>query len=141
MLKLIIDYMNMFFMYYVLIYAILFFISTIFAVLELNEEKRRKQYLNELSLKSDDNYIPVSILVPAYNEEKMIIDCIKSLSYLDYPEYEIIVIDDGSKDNTSKVVIEDFNLKRVPRPIRSLVKCKKEEYIYEGTINDKIKLT
>lgn len=141
MLKLIVDYMNMFFMYYVLIYAILFFISTIFAVLELNEEKRRKQYLNELSLKSDDNYIPVSILVPAYNEEKMIIDCINSLSYLDYPEYEIIVIDDGSKDNTSKVVIEDFNLKRVPRPIRRLVKCKKEEYIYEGTINDKIKLT
>ena len=104
MLTLIIDYLNMFFMYYVFIYALIFFISTIFSVLELNEDKRKRRYLNALSINSKDNYVPVSILVPAYNEEETVSDCINSLMYLDYPEYEIIVIDDGSNDNTSKVV-------------------------------------
>lgn len=141
MLTLIIDYLNMFFMYYVFIYALIFFISTIFSVLELNEDKRKRRYLNELSINSKDNYVPVSILVPAYNEEETVSDCINSLMYLDYPEYEIIVIDDGSNDNTSKVVIENFNLKKIARPIRRLVKCKNEEFVYKGKLKNSIKLT
>lgn len=141
MLKLVIDYLNIFFMYYVFIYAVVFFISTIFSVLELNEDKRKEKYLNELSIKNEENYVPVSILVPAYNEEETVIDCIYSLLYLDYHEYEIIVIDDGSKDNTSKVVIDEFNLKKVARPVRRVVNCKKEEYIYEKTIKNNIKIT
>lgn len=141
MLRLFVDYLNAFFLYYMFIYAIVFFISTIFAILNLNEDKRNKMYLNELSLKSTDNYVPVSILVPAYNEEETICDCVESLSYVDYPEYEIVVIDDGSNDNTSNKLINKFELKKVPRPIRRLVKCKNEQFIYEGYIKDGIKLT
>lgn len=141
MLRLFVDYLNVFFLYYMFIYAIVFFISTIFAILNLNEDKRNKMYLNELSLKSTDNYVPVSILVPAYNEEETICDCVESLSYVDYPEYEIVVIDDGSNDDTSNKLINKFELKKVPRPIRRLVKCKNEQFIYEGYIKDGIKLT
>lgn len=140
MLRLFVDYLNVLFLYYMFIYAIVFFISTIFAILNLNEDKRNKLYLNELSLKSTDNYVPVSILVPAYNEEETICDCVESLSYVDYPEYEIVVIDDGSNDNTSNKLINKFELKKVPRPIRRLVKCKNEQFIYEGYIKDGIKL-
>lgn len=140
MLRLFVDYLNAFFLYYMFIYAIVFFISTIFAILNLNEDKRNKMYLNELSLKSTDNYVPVSILVPAYNEEETICDCVESLSYVDYPEYEIIVIDDGSNDDTSNKLINKFELKKVPRPIRRLVKCKNEQFTYEGYIKDGIKL-
>lgn len=141
MLRLFIDYLNTFFLYYMFIYAVVFFTSTIFSILSLNEDKRNKTYLNEFSLKSTDNYVPVSILVPAYNEEETIYDCIKSLSYIDYPEYEIIVIDDGSEDGTSNEVINTFKLKQVPRPIRRLIECKKEKFIYEGYIKDGVKLT
>jgi len=42
----------------------------------------------------------ISIIVPAYNEEVTIKECIRSLLNLDYPNYEIIVIDDGSTDKT-----------------------------------------
>jgi cellulose synthase/poly-beta-1,6-N-acetylglucosamine synthase-like glycosyltransferase len=42
----------------------------------------------------------VSVLVPAYNEENVIADALASLMTLDYPDYEIIVIDDGSSDAT-----------------------------------------
>ncbi len=141
MLKLIIDAINMFFFYYVFIYAIVFFISTISSVLELNEDRRKKKYFNKLSIKSNDNYVPVSILIPAYNEDSTVVDCIESLAYQDYPEYEIIVIDDGSSDNTSSVVLDRFNLKKVAKPIRRRVECNKEESIYEGVIDDKIKIT
>lgn len=138
MVKLIIKYINIFFMYYIFIYSIIFFISTISSVLDFNENRRKKKYLNEISIKSSENYVPISILVPAYNEEATIVDCINSLSYLEYSEYEIIVIDDGSKDDTSKVVIDNFNLKKISRPIRKVVKCKEEEEIYEGyTFNNK----
>lgn len=141
MLKIIIDAINIFFFYYVFIYAIVFFISTISSVLELNEDRRKRKYFNKLSINSNENYVPVSILVPAYNEESTVADCIESLAHQDYPDYEIIVIDDGSSDNTSSVVVDRFNLKKVARPIRRLVKCKKEESIYEGVINNKIKIT
>ena len=43
------------------------------------------------------NMIPISIIVPAYNEEKTIVDNIKSLLALNYFEYEIIIINDGLK--------------------------------------------
>jgi cellulose synthase/poly-beta-1,6-N-acetylglucosamine synthase-like glycosyltransferase len=48
----------------------------------------------------------VSILVPCYNEEKTIENTIKMLSNLNYPNYEIIAINDGSKDNTLGVLEE-----------------------------------
>jgi poly-beta-1,6 N-acetyl-D-glucosamine synthase len=48
-------------------------------------------------------YPTLSILVPAYNEEKVIARTIDGLLDTDYPDKEIIVIDDGSKDDTLKI--------------------------------------
>lgn len=48
---------------------------------------------------------PVSILVPAYNEEATIVTSVYSLLQLTYPEYEIIVINDGSRDDTLAVLL------------------------------------
>lgn len=47
---------------------------------------------------------PVSIIVPAYNEEVTAIKTIQSLLKLDYPDFEIIFVDDGSKDKTHELV-------------------------------------
>jgi len=46
----------------------------------------------------------ISVLVPARNEEANIEKCINSLQYQDYPEYEIIVLDDNSTDRTAAIV-------------------------------------
>ncbi len=45
----------------------------------------------------------ISIIVPVFNCERTIHDCLESLLNLDYPDYEIIIIDDGSTDNTTKI--------------------------------------
>ncbi len=60
-------------------------------------------------LKLGDAFLPfVSVIVPAYNEELVIESTIRSLLSSDYKNYEIIVVDDGSQDGTSKVVAEKF---------------------------------
>jgi cellulose synthase/poly-beta-1,6-N-acetylglucosamine synthase-like glycosyltransferase/peptidoglycan/xylan/chitin deacetylase (PgdA/CDA1 family)/spore germination protein YaaH len=58
---------------------------------------------------SGESYEPfVSVLVPAYNEERVIVRTIQNLLSSDYPHFEIIVVDDGSSDRTSDVVSKQF---------------------------------
>jgi cellulose synthase/poly-beta-1,6-N-acetylglucosamine synthase-like glycosyltransferase len=52
----------------------------------------------------------ITLLVPAYNEEVSIVDCIKTLLQLDYPAYEVVVINDGSKDKTFEKLQNHFHL-------------------------------
>ena len=53
---------------------------------------------------------PVALIVPAYNEEKGIVATVSSLLALNYPEKEIIVVDDGSSDHTVQNLIDQFGL-------------------------------
>ncbi|MCK7592304.1 glycosyltransferase family 2 protein [Pseudomarimonas salicorniae] len=57
---------------------------------------------------------PVSLLVPAYNEEKTIVASVRSLLQLEYPRYEVIVVNDGSKDDTMGELIREFGLVEFP---------------------------
>jgi cellulose synthase/poly-beta-1,6-N-acetylglucosamine synthase-like glycosyltransferase/peptidoglycan/xylan/chitin deacetylase (PgdA/CDA1 family) len=52
----------------------------------------------------EDFLPPVSILVPAYNEAEVIEAAVRSLAASDYPDFEVIVIDDGSDDGTGDIV-------------------------------------
>ncbi|MEG0699811.1 MAG: glycosyltransferase [Erysipelotrichaceae bacterium] len=132
--------LNWFFMIYLFIYFVITFISTIIAAFDIEEFSEKKKYVGRIALNNKHNYIPISILVPAFNEEVTIIDSINSLLKLDYPEYEIIIINDGSTDDTSRRVIDAFHLERVVRPIRKQVKSKDEVSIYE-TILDNVKIS
>lgn len=54
----------------------------------------------------------ISILVPAYNEAGNIVESVESLLRLEYPEYEIIVVNDGSSDDTISRLTDHFNLEK-----------------------------
>jgi cellulose synthase/poly-beta-1,6-N-acetylglucosamine synthase-like glycosyltransferase len=58
---------------------------------------------------------PVSLLAPAYNEEPTIVESVRSLLALQYPSFEIVVVNDGSKDGTLARLIEAFGLQPVER--------------------------
>ena len=51
---------------------------------------------------------PVSVLIPAYNEEEVIVQTVKSALESDYPHFEVIVINDGSVDATGDLLDENF---------------------------------
>ncbi len=57
--------------------------------------------------------MPISIIIPAYNEENTICETIQSLLSLSYPKFEIVVVNDGSRDHTLKYVIDEYQLRRV----------------------------
>ncbi len=61
------------------------------------------EHLEEREIVTGDFVPPVSVIVPAYNEEKVIAGSLHSLKNLDYPSYEIVVVDDGSSDRTLEV--------------------------------------
>ena len=61
---------------------------------------------------------PVSLIIAAYNEAVGIVDSVRSRTILAYPEYEIVVVNDGSTDDTLDQLIAAFHLRRVDFPVR-----------------------
>ncbi len=82
---------------YILVLALRHFMMLFFSALET----ARREGLEPVQY-----YPPISILVPAYNEGVVIQRTIMQLTQMDYPTFEIIVIDDGSKDNTYDLAME-----------------------------------
>ncbi|MGS0972352.1 MAG: glycosyltransferase family 2 protein [Candidatus Izemoplasmataceae bacterium] len=67
---------------------------------------------SERLLYEEDILPAISIIAPAYNEELSIITSVQSLLNLKYPSYEVVVVNDGSKDQTLQKLIDYFDLKR-----------------------------
>jgi glycosyltransferase involved in cell wall biosynthesis len=87
------------------------------AVPEFLRARRRASRLREWWLLSSENTPPVTLLVPGYNEEATIVESVRSLLTLQYPELEIVVVNDGSKDNTLARLIEAFELQPARRAL------------------------
>ena len=118
-----------FFILYMIGYASFLFLSVAVGSSDLYAGKRRVLLRNELS---NDYYVPVSILVPAHNEGVTIQATIRSLLALDYKLYEIIVVDDGSSDNTVQILRDAFRLQQIDRPIQRRVACRPAQAVYES---------
>jgi cellulose synthase/poly-beta-1,6-N-acetylglucosamine synthase-like glycosyltransferase len=76
---------------------------------------------------------PIALLAPAYNEEATIASSVHSLLQLSYPEYEIIVINDGSKDATLDVLIKEFSLQPMPEAYRIRIPTQPVKTVYRST--------
>lgn len=121
------------FVIYLMGYSTFLFVSVVYSGNELFESIRKKQLRNEIH---HDYYVPVSIIVPAYNEEVTILETITSLLQLEYHTFEIIVVNDGSQDETAARTIAHFGLKQVQRPIRRQIACQQVESVYETKVGN-----
>lgn len=77
---------------------------------------------------------PISMLVPAYNEQASIATSIRSMLQLSYPQFEIIVINDGSRDDTLEVLQREFFLVPFPEAYRTRLATRPVRLLYRSTI-------
>ncbi len=128
-LEYILKFVNWFFLFYLMVYATYLLLSVSVGAWDLYYANKMRRIKNEIK---HDFYFPVSIVVPAYNEEVTIVDSIESLLQLEYRLYEIIIVDDGSSDDTVKVLVEHFKMRMVHRPIRKRLICEQEKAVYKA---------
>ncbi|WP_043931424.1 glycosyltransferase family 2 protein [Bacillus sp. EB01] len=127
-----------FFGWFIAIYmtgVIVFYsIILLFSVIQLRKEYQldRDQtymdYMNEIYTK------PVSIIVPAYNEEAGVVQSVRSLLSMNYPLFEVIVVNDGSKDSTLEKMISHYDMKKINKVVRKQLDTKPIRGIYQSSI-------
>lgn len=108
-----------YFNYLVLVYFVLlnavYFVTSIFAFRGLRKYSRRLKSLDIEDLLTSAGAPPITLVVPAFNEEATCVESTESLLTLKYPEYEILIVNDGSEDNTLMRLTEAFDLALAPR--------------------------
>ena len=134
----IIEYIMLFFGSFILVYMLLvigsYLLMLIYATSRLKKEQEldktdyEKIHLNALYSK------PISVIVPAYNEEVGIVDSVHSLLNLNYPQLEIIIVNDGSKDKTLERAIEAFQMRPIHRIVRQEIPSKDIIQLYQSDI-------
>lgn len=124
---------GLFYVVYLVLYATFMLASVTVGAFELYDRDKMKRVRNEIK---HEFAFPVSILVPAYNEEVTILASIESLLSLDYMLYEVIVVDDGSRDRTAAKLVEHFNMLQIDRPIQKGLRCQPESAVYEAKVGN-----
>ncbi|MBT8442290.1 MAG: glycosyltransferase family 2 protein, partial [Gammaproteobacteria bacterium] len=80
-----------------------------------------------------DYELPISILVPAHNEAPTIVPAVRAVLQLRFPQYEIVVVNDGSTDDTLNVLIREFSLVAFPEVYRKRIDTQHVNTIYVST--------
>ena len=88
---------------------------------DLNRHLRARGHAPDDEVFSSPVTPPVSVLVPAHDEERTIVESVRSLLALRYPLHEVIVVNDGSSDATLERLCEAFDLVPVRKALRVLL--------------------
>lgn len=92
----------------------LYLVFSVVAYLHLRQHRKRWT-ARELGAVVRSPATPgISVVAPAYNEEATVEESLRSLLLLNYPQFEVVLVNDGSKDRTLQVVIDRFELVRAP---------------------------
>lgn len=99
--------------FYATTYLLVYFIIGVLAYLALTDYYHSKHFLHRQVLVRSNHTLGVSIVAPAYNESVTIVYNVKSLLSQEYPKFEVVIINDGSTDDTLEKLIKAFNLIKV----------------------------
>ena len=130
--------------YYIFSYLIFFYSLAAMALLMyLSISSIRYQKRLRINLPDDETirymlrtspFTPaVSVIASAYNEEVTIRDNVNSLLQIDYPNYDIIIVNDESTDSTLEILKDEFHLVEVPYTDTKKVLCHPIKAVYRST--------
>ncbi|MWB95204.1 glycosyltransferase [Flavobacterium sp. GA093] len=122
--------------YLILILAYAILIMSSYLILAYLSTKELKEYLKKNSfvdyevLLTSEFAPKLSLIAPAYNESFTIQENVKSLLSLNYNNYQVIVVNDGSKDNSMEILIKTYDLILTELDFHSKIETKKIRGIY-----------
>ena len=127
-----------FFLVYGILLISIYFGGVIFSNRAVVRNKRRSLFLQVNDIVSATDIPTVTLIAPAYNEGLTIVENVKSLLSIQYPFYELILVNDGSTDNSMELLIEKYDLEPfdatfITQPIptatvRKIYKSRKDQY-------------
>jgi cellulose synthase/poly-beta-1,6-N-acetylglucosamine synthase-like glycosyltransferase len=121
-----------------LVYFLLYNSYTLWLIGLSTRQVRRRvagHFVEDLDLIDEGDLTkPLSMIVPAYNEEVTIVDSVSSLVQCDYPRFEVVVINDGSSDTTLDRLERAFRLRRTEVPYRPAIGTARVRAMYEATV-------
>lgn len=84
--------------------------------------------------------IPISLVIPAFNESASIITSVKAMLQLEYPDFELVVVNDGSTDDTLEKLIDEFGMRLFPEAYRARVPCAPVRAVYRSALHSKLRV-
>ncbi len=124
---------NIFFLIFGSALFISYIIIGVLSSFELSFYAKRNKYFNFNSV-SEYKLLPtISIIAPCYNEEKSIVENIRSLLSLQYPDVEVIIVNDGSSDESLSLMIKHYNLIKVNYAYEANLETAIVRNIYKST--------
>ncbi|MCC5915448.1 MAG: glycosyltransferase family 2 protein [Balneolaceae bacterium] len=121
---------NIFFFLYFLYVNGAYIVLMLFSFIQTKKAKKESEIFQLSGLYDTGLYKSISILAPAYNEEASIIESTRALLNLEFSDYEVIVINDGSKDSTLEKLIGHFGLKKIDRYVPHNLEAKDVRAVY-----------
>ena len=132
----IIKILKYFIEYGILIYSIVIFstyvILAVFSALEMVFYMRKNSFVDYSSILSSPLAPSISIIAPAYNEGKTIVENIRSLLSAQYPDFDVIIVNDGSKDNSLEKIIKEYDLELVDYAVNYQLETKPIKGVYKS---------
>lgn len=121
----------------IFIFAIAIFASyiimSVLSGLELIKYKKRNSFVDYSAIISSPLAPSLTILAPSYNEGNTIIENIRSLLSLHYGDFEVVIINDGSKDDTMEKIIQHYHLVKVDYFVNYTIPTKPVRSVYKST--------
>ncbi len=118
----------------------LYILFTLLSMIGIYNHRNLTAYVNYKKLFHLPQVKPITIIAPAFNEESTIIESVESLLSMEYPQFEILVVNDGSTDATAEKLIEKFDLKKTNRVFRKMIETQTIRNIYASATHPKLVL-
>ena len=109
-----------------------YMILGIISAFSLINYKRKNSFVDYNVILSSPFVPTVSIIAPAYNESKSIVDNIRALLALHYNHFEVIIINDGSKDDTLEKIVKVYELEKVDFSFKPVLVTQQIKGIYRS---------
>lgn len=135
--NIILDYINIVFLVFTVVLFILFTFMAYLSTMNSLHYKKKNSFGDLSKIMASPMAPSITIIAPAYNEGLTIVENIRSLLSLQYVNYEVMVVNDGSKDDTLEKMIAAYDLVKIDKkidpnwqskPIRGIYKSKQRSF-------------